>query len=67
MGKTAEMNKFGFATVLASGLITAVLGLAGPAHADIVTNSPTPQLLRRITTSTIDNADTTNGFLDQPF
>jgi hypothetical protein len=29
------MKKFGFATVIASGLIAAVLGLAGPASADI--------------------------------
>jgi len=29
------MKKFGFATVIASGLAAAVLGLAGPASADI--------------------------------
>ena len=29
------MKKFGFATVIASGLTAAVLGLAGPASADI--------------------------------
>jgi hypothetical protein len=29
------MKKFGFATVVASGLAAAVLGLAGPAQADI--------------------------------
>lgn len=29
------MKKFGFATVIASGLIAAVLGLAGPAQADV--------------------------------
>jgi hypothetical protein len=29
------MKKFGFATVIASGLTAAVLGLAGPAQADI--------------------------------
>lgn len=29
------MKKFGFATVIASGLAAAVLGLAGPAQADI--------------------------------
>jgi hypothetical protein len=65
MGKKAEMNKFGFATVLASGLIAAVLGLAGPAHADIVTNSPTPAPHYHVDNH--DNADTTNGFVDQPF
>lgn len=29
------MKKFGFATVIASGLTAAVLGFAGPAQADI--------------------------------
>ncbi len=29
------MKKFGFATVVASGLAAAVLGLAGPAQADV--------------------------------
>jgi hypothetical protein len=29
------MKKFGFATVVASGLAAAVLGLAGPAQADL--------------------------------
>jgi hypothetical protein len=29
------MKKFGFATVVASGLAAAVVGLAGPAQADI--------------------------------
>jgi hypothetical protein len=31
----AKMKKFGFATVIASGLAAAMLGLAGPAQADI--------------------------------
>jgi len=30
------MKKFGFATVIASGLAAAVLGFAGPAQADTV-------------------------------
>jgi hypothetical protein len=29
------MKKFGFATIIASGLTAAVLGLAGPAQADM--------------------------------
>ena len=29
------MKKFGFATIIASGLAAAVLGLAGPAQADV--------------------------------
>jgi hypothetical protein len=32
------MKKFGFATIIASGLTAAVLGLAGPAHADFAHN-----------------------------
>lgn len=65
MGKKAEMNKFGLFTVLASGLIAAVLGVAGPAHADIVINPPTPAPHYHVDNH--DNADTTNGFVDQPF
>jgi hypothetical protein len=30
-----KVKKFGFATVIASGLTAAVIGLAGPAQADI--------------------------------
>jgi hypothetical protein len=33
--KDGAMKKFGFATIIASGLTAAVLGLAGPAQADI--------------------------------
>lgn len=29
------MKKFGFATVVAGGMVAAVLGLAGPAQADV--------------------------------
>jgi hypothetical protein len=32
------MKKFGFATIVASGLAAAVVGLAGPAQADIAHN-----------------------------
>ncbi|WP_197518849.1 hypothetical protein [Mycobacterium sp. ACS1612] len=43
------MKKFGFATMIASGLAAAVLGLAGPAQADIghngwVNNITQPQV-----------------------
>jgi hypothetical protein len=31
-----KMKKFGFATIIASGLAAAVLGLAGPAQADAI-------------------------------
>jgi hypothetical protein len=36
------MKKFGLATLIAGGLTAAVLGFAGPAQADIVTNPVTP-------------------------
>jgi hypothetical protein len=57
------MKKFGFATLIASGLTAAVLGFAGPAQAGVVTNPTHP-------TYTVDNHDeisTTNGFVDIPF
>ncbi|HXO53486.1 MAG TPA: hypothetical protein VN888_21235 [Mycobacterium sp.] len=57
------MKKFGFATMIASGLTAAVLGFAGPAQADISTNPTMPHYH-------VDNHDegnTTNGFVDLPF
>jgi hypothetical protein len=57
------MKKLGFATLIASGLIAGVLGFAGPAQADVVTNPSLPHY-------TVDNHDevnTTNGFADLPF
>ncbi|WP_173009796.1 hypothetical protein [Mycolicibacterium sp. P9-64] len=57
------MFKFGFATLIASGLTAAVLGFAGPAHADVITTPTGP-------TYSVDNHDevtTTNGFVDRPF
>ena len=35
------MKKFGFATIAASGLIAAILGLAAPAQAATAVNAPT--------------------------
>jgi hypothetical protein len=58
-----KMKKFGFATLIASGLSAAVLGFAGPAQADIVTNPVTPHYH----VDNHDNANTTNGFIDVPF
>jgi len=58
-----EMRKFGFATLIASGLTAAVLGFAGPAQADNVTTPTYP-------TYSVDNHDdviTTNGFVDRAF
>jgi hypothetical protein len=57
------MNKFGFATLIASGLTAAVLGFAGPAQADIVTNPAIPHYH----VDNHDEANTTNGFVDVPF
>jgi hypothetical protein len=34
------MKKFGFATIIASGLIAGVVGLAAPAQADVAPVSP---------------------------
>lgn len=36
--RSTEMKKFGFASVIAAGMATAVLGLAGPAQADVAHN-----------------------------
>ena len=33
------MKKFGFATIVASGLAAAILGFAGPAQADMTTTT----------------------------
>jgi hypothetical protein len=41
------MKKFGFATIIASGLTAAVLGLAGPAQADIGTMTGSTTWARR--------------------
>jgi hypothetical protein len=58
-----EMRKFGFATLIASGLTAAVLGFAGPAQADIVTTPTLPHY----SVDNHDEANTTNGFVDRPF
>ena len=57
------MKKFGFATLIASGLTAALIGLAGPAQADIVTNPVGPHYQ----VDNHDNLNTTNGFVDSPF
>jgi hypothetical protein len=57
------MKKFGFATLIASGLTAAVLGFAGPVQADIVTTPTVPHYQ----VDNHDNANTTNGFVDVPF
>ena len=57
------MKKFGFATLIASGLTAAVLGFAGPAQAGIVTDPVTPHYQ----VDNHGNLNTTNGFVDVPF
>ncbi len=57
------MKKMGFATLIAGGLTAALLGFAGPAQADIVTNPVAPHYQ----VDNHDNANTTNGFVDRPF
>jgi len=57
------MKKFGFATLIASGLTAAVLGFAGPAQAELVTNPMLPYY----SVDNHDEANTTNGFVDGPF
>jgi hypothetical protein len=57
------MKTFAFATLIAGGLITAVVGLAAPAQADIVTNPVAPHYQ----VDNHDNVNTTNGFVDVPF
>lgn len=57
-----KMKKFGFATLIATSMTAAVLGLAAPAQAAV--HSPTGP------TYSVDNQDevsTTNGFVDQAF
>jgi hypothetical protein len=54
------MKKIGFATLIASGLTAAALGFAVPAQAD---NPAQPHY----SVDNHDEANTTNGFVDQPF
>ncbi|MCW2560664.1 MAG: hypothetical protein JWP55_4628 [Mycobacterium sp.] len=58
------MKKFGFATLVASGLAAAVMGFAGPAQAYVVTNTPT---LPHYSVDNHDEVSTTDGFVDIPF
>jgi len=63
MKEGIKMKKFGTATLIASGLTAAVLGFAGPAQADIVTNPVAPHYH----VDNHDDTNTTNGFVDLPF
>jgi hypothetical protein len=48
------MKKFGFATVIASGLAAAVLGFAGPAQADIVHHTWVHDIQQQVSVPQVD-------------
>jgi len=50
------MKKFGFATVVASGLTAAILGLAGPAQADLGRNTWVNQIGPTATAPHVDTS-----------
>jgi len=50
------MKKFGFATVIASGLAAAVLGLAGPASADVGHHDWVHDLQPTVSVPQVDNS-----------
>jgi hypothetical protein len=56
------MKKFGFATLIASSMTAAVLGLAVPAEA--MTGAP---IGPHYSVDNHDTVNTTNGFYDQAF
>jgi hypothetical protein len=47
------MKKFGFASIVASGLAAAVLGLAGPAQAESVHHDWVQDIQQRATVSSV--------------
>ena len=50
------MKKFGFATIIAGGLTAAVLGLAGPAQADIGHNDWVNNVGPHVTVPQVDTS-----------
>jgi hypothetical protein len=50
------MKKFGFATIIASGLAAAVLGLAGPAQADVGHHDWVNTIQPQVTVPQVDNS-----------
>jgi len=50
------MKKFGFATIVASGLAAAVVGLAGPAQADAIHHDWIYDIQRQVTVPHVDNS-----------
>ena len=59
------MKRIRFAALIAGGLTAAVVGFAGAAQADVVTNPTTP--VPHYHVDDHDEANTTNGFVDVPF
>jgi len=49
------MKKFGFATIIASGLAAAVVGLAGPAQADISHHDWIHDIQPQVSVPQVDN------------
>lgn len=60
--KMIQMKKFGFATLIATSMTAAVLGLAAPAQAAIGT-----PVGPHYSVDNHDDVNTTNGFVDQAF
>ena len=54
--KDRRMKKFGFATIVASGMVAAVLGLAGPAQADIGHNGWVNNVQPQVSVPQVDNS-----------
>ena len=50
------MKKFGFATIIASGLAAAVLGLAGPASADVGHHDWVHDIQPQVSVPQVDNS-----------
>lgn len=50
------MKKFGFATVVASGLAAAVLGFAGPAQADSIHHDWVHDIQQQVSVPQVDNS-----------
>lgn len=50
------MKKLGFATIAASGLAAAMIGLAGPAQADIVHHDWVHDIQQQVTVPQVDTS-----------
>jgi hypothetical protein len=50
------MKKFGFATIATSGLVAAVIGLAGPAQADTVHHDWVHDIQQQVSVPQVDTS-----------